>query len=478
MGKSFNLGKIEKIEDLRTIWKNEATDFTPWLSENLSLLNDALNMNLVLVETESAVGGYSLDILAEDQDSGDTVIIENQLEQTNHDHLGKLITYASGKKAKKIIWIVKNARDEHRAAIEWLNESTSDELQFFLLEIQLWSIDNSMAAPKFEIIEQPNNWTNAMKTSNSTPGGAAVQFKYNYWNSFNEYAFSKNNPFTHRFKQRKASSDHWYTLSTNSSARSLFLLVNTKTDTVTIDLTLNNGSDKSDFDALFEKRSLIEDSLGKELVWKRLSDKKVSRILLEKKVSLKDERSFPDIFNWYMEWAIKVCDVFEPLWEQLENDVKKYENRRIEEAIPGHIYENLTKYIDELKDDKIGETICDNTGRDGTLEHPYQMPFTSYSPTVMQFQQEVYDFEENHPEYGLNDYHSILAKYHIQWETESMSTYDVSKMDGQGVMALILAAIRAERFCDGALKEFFEIGAIDKWLLRLKEIDEDRVYKV
>ena len=97
------LGKIKREDDLRKIWKNEATDFTPWLAENLELLSETLDIDLSLVETESQVGGYSLDILTENSDTGETVVIENQLEQTDHDHLGKVITYAAGKKASKIV---------------------------------------------------------------------------------------------------------------------------------------------------------------------------------------------------------------------------------------------------------------------------------------------------------------------------------------------------------------------------------------
>ena len=135
------------------------------------------------------------------------------------------------------------------------------------------------------------------------------------------------------------------------------------------------------------------------------------------------------------------------------------------------MFEELVGLIDKIKDDSIGEWIVDKEN-DGTLEHPIQMPFVVYSRVVRQFERAVYNFEEEHPEFELNRYGSILEKYDIKWETQSMSTVDVSEMDGQGVMALIMAAVRAERFCDGALKEFFENGSIEKWLLRLKEIDE------
>lgn len=308
------LSTIKRIDDLRSVWKNESSDFTPWLADNLTLLGETLGINLELIETESPVGNYSLDILAEDTDSGDTVVIENQLEQTNHDHLGKLITYTAGKKAKKIIWIVKNARDEHQAAIEWLNENTADGVEFFLLEIQLWSIDDSLPAPKFEIIEQPNNWSKVVSTSKNTPGGAAVQFKYKFWSAFNDYVFKNTNEFTKQFHQRKASSDHWYTLSIGSSQRSMSLLVNTKTNVITIEFTLESGDNKNkdQFDKLYLHKTEIENNLGKSMDWKRLDDKKVSRILLEHVCELKDETKWHIFFDWYMEYAVKVFNAFKP----------------------------------------------------------------------------------------------------------------------------------------------------------------------
>ena len=128
---AVQLGKITREHDLRTVWSNEAQAFTPWLAEHLDVLGDALGITIELEERESSVGAFSLDILARDQDSAEAVAIENQIEQSDHEHLGKLITYASGKDAKYIVWIVKDAREEHRAAIEWLNKISDDTIGFF-----------------------------------------------------------------------------------------------------------------------------------------------------------------------------------------------------------------------------------------------------------------------------------------------------------------------------------------------------------
>lgn len=126
--KVINLSRLEEIKDLRTVWPHEALDFTPWLSQddNISLLADAVEMDITVDETESSVGDFNVDIFASETGTDRKIIIENQLEDTNHDHLGKLITYASGKSADVVIWVVKHAREEHKAAIEWLNNHTDD----------------------------------------------------------------------------------------------------------------------------------------------------------------------------------------------------------------------------------------------------------------------------------------------------------------------------------------------------------------
>jgi hypothetical protein len=166
----INLGQLKEIKDLRKVWPHEALDFTPWLAEeeNLMLLSDAVGLEITVEETESSVGDFNVDIYATETGTDRKIIIENQLEDTNHEHLGKLITYASGKAADIVIWVVKHAREEHRAAMEWLNNYTDENIAFFLLEIKLYQIGNSDIAVKFEVIEKPNDWVKEIKRQSSS----------------------------------------------------------------------------------------------------------------------------------------------------------------------------------------------------------------------------------------------------------------------------------------------------------------------
>src|SRR5258708_4475707 len=162
------LGKLEK-GDLRKGWLHEAIAFTNGsaLVENLKLLSDEIGIDIKLLQTEAQVGKFIADMLAEEENTGRKVIIENQLEPTNHDHLGKIITYASGYDAEIIIWIVESTREEHVRAIDWLNEHTDEDIDFFLIKMEIWRIGDSPYAPKFQVISQPNDWAKAVKESAS-----------------------------------------------------------------------------------------------------------------------------------------------------------------------------------------------------------------------------------------------------------------------------------------------------------------------
>lgn len=303
----IHLGLLKEIKDLRDIWPHEALDFTPWLAEenNLLLLADAVGLEITLDETESSVGDFNVDIYATETGTERKIIIENQLEDTNHDHLGKLITYASGKGADIVIWIVKRAREEHRAAVEWLNNHTDENISFFLLEIKLYQIGNSDPAVKFEVIEKPNNWAKEVKKQSSSD--PARQFRLEYWTAFNDYAFTKP-AFSQNFKRRKPSTDHWMSLSLGSSAYHLDILTLKKRNAVSVELYISD--DKTIFRKLAQHKEQIEADIGFELDWRELPDKKASRIILENPVNLENPDEWSSHFDWIMDTCIRFKKAF------------------------------------------------------------------------------------------------------------------------------------------------------------------------
>lgn len=303
----ISLGQLKEIKDLREVWPHEALDFTPWLAEekNLALLADAVGLEITVDETESKVGDFNVDIYATETGTERRIIIENQLEDTNHDHLGKLITYASGKGADIVIWIVKRAREEHRAAIEWLNNHTDENISFFLIEIKLYKIGNSDPAVKFEIIEKPNDWTKEVKKQSTN--APAQQFRLEYWTAFNNYAFA-NKAFAKEFKQRKPSTNHWMSFSIGSSACGMSILRLQQQSQVGVELYIND--DKELFRSLYERKAEIEADVGAELDWRELPEKKASRILIKRDANLTDEQEWPQQFDWVMDKLVKMKKAF------------------------------------------------------------------------------------------------------------------------------------------------------------------------
>lgn len=184
---SKELSRLESVE-LREIWKNEASDFTPWLAEegNLEILADTLGFELEPVGQEVNVGPFRADILCKNTVDKTWVVIENQLEKTDHWHLGQILTYSAGLDAHTIVWIAREFQDEHRAALDRLNEITQEEFQFFGIEIKLWRIGDSSSAPQFHIVSSPNNWSRNMKR-NVTDGSSKTSQQFTYWIQFGEY---------------------------------------------------------------------------------------------------------------------------------------------------------------------------------------------------------------------------------------------------------------------------------------------------
>lgn len=303
----MKLGKLQEV-DIRTVWPHEQYDFSKWLSdeENIKELGDTLNLSLIDVETEKFVGNYRCDILCKDEITGKMVLIENQLEPTNHDHLGKIITYASGLDAAVVVWIVSSARDEHASAIEWLNKHTDDEISFFLLEVHAYKIGDSDPAPQFNIIEQPNDFVKTVKAvAKNAELNESQKSRLEFWTQFNEVVDANGKPFN----KRKATTDHWYNVAIGSSEASISIDLVNKEHKIRVSLWINDNKDL--FDALYQRKDDIEEALGIKLDWNRLDNKKASTICTYiKGLDFKKQENYPYLMEQIIDLVLKMRKVF------------------------------------------------------------------------------------------------------------------------------------------------------------------------
>lgn len=303
----MEFGFLQEV-DVRSLWKHEQYDFSNWLAQekNIELLNDILGLTLVDIEKEAYVGAYRCDLVARDDTSGIKVIIENQLESSNHDHLGKIITYASGLGANVIVWIVTQAREEHRSAIEWLNNNTNSDINFFLLELHAYKIGNSLPAPKFETVEKPNGFIKYSKGNNNGNEISSTQSeRLAFWTMFNDVIAANGKPFN----IRKATTDHWYNVAIGTSDASISINLVNKESSVVVELYINDN--KELFDKLYSNRTEIEEKLGIALDWRRLNSKKASRILSAiSGLNFNDHSNYQELMVTIIERVMSMKKVF------------------------------------------------------------------------------------------------------------------------------------------------------------------------
>ena len=309
---SSSLGHLEKV-DLRQIWSSEAADFTPWLAhpKNLEILASALGLELEIEAQEKEVGSFRADILCKDLDSESWVLIENQLERTDHTHLGQLLTYAAGLQAVTIIWIAARFSEEHRASLDWLNEITDERFRFFGLEVELWKIGSSLAAPKFNIVSKPNDWTRSISKAarriSDEPVTETKALQLKYWTKLRDYLTQVSS----KLRSQKPHPQHWTTFSIGRSGFSLCATVNTQLNRIGAELTINHQDAKKFFQLLYQQQEQIEIEIGMSLEWSELPERKSSRIITFSEITdLTDEKDWARQHKWFREVLEKFDRVF------------------------------------------------------------------------------------------------------------------------------------------------------------------------
>ena len=319
-----NLAKIERV-DLREAWPNEAQDFTPWLAQNIDELGEALGMDLELTQTEAAVGGYSLDVLATDLNQKRQVIIENQLTATDHDHLGKLLTYAAGYDANVVVWLTLEFRDEHRQALDWLNRRTGEDTEFFGVAVELWRIGGSAPAPHFNLVATPNDWRKetAARVRLSTPPVTSKRSEQ-YRQFFQSLIDTLRNE--HKFTNaRIAQPQNWYSFSAGYGQRITYGANFTGQKQARVEVYIDDGDSDTNIrllEGLEVYREEIESALGETLDWQRLENRRACRIALDRSGSIYDDvATLADIQDWMVEYLLKFKQVFDPRLQTILSDV-------------------------------------------------------------------------------------------------------------------------------------------------------------
>lgn len=293
------LGRLEKV-DLRIVWTHEANHFTPWLAQenNLALLGDTIGLDLELSSREQSVGPYRADIVCKDTITDSWVLIENQLERTDHTHLGQLLTYAAGLDAVTIVWIAPRITDEHRAALDWLNEVTDERINFFGLEIELWRIGDSPVAPKFNIVSQPNDWVRTLSASRQSTAGELTptkQMQLEYWTAFKEFLEERNS----FLKSQKPFPQHWSNFAIGRSGFYLAAQMNTLVSVLNVSLIIDGRDAKAQFRTLQAHNAEIEAEIGQSLTWRELPGKKSSDISLYlRDVEPNNRTQWPEQHAW------------------------------------------------------------------------------------------------------------------------------------------------------------------------------------
>jgi hypothetical protein len=304
-------GSLES-QEVRSYWEHEADDFTPWLASEIrgdpvSKLEEALELDLAVLEEEKSVGRYNVDIFAEVVDDNRKVIIENQLESSDHDHLGKSIAYASGVDADIIVWIAPRFYDEHRDAMQWLNENSREGVDLFAIRLEVWRIGNSEPAVRLNPIAEPSEWKEKAKRSEHELSDTET-LREEYWTAFRDRIEEENSVLS----ARKPFPDYYYNNPIGKAGVELQFTIKATENEIGVALVIRDDADLYRY--LADDRDVIDSQLEQGVMWEEPEETRAgnarSNITVSKNVDVWDEARWEEYTEWMLQTGEQFHDVF------------------------------------------------------------------------------------------------------------------------------------------------------------------------
>lgn len=314
----IELGEIEVLNP-RDIWKHEERDFTPWIAENIAKISEVIGLPIIIEQTEQKVGNYELDIYGKVEGKDSAVIIENQLNPTDHVHLGQLLTYAGGLEASIVIWIATEVRDEHRSALDWLNRISSEKASFFLLRPEVIKIGDSKPAVKFHLEVGPSDFERRVRDIFETGDSPRYEFRLKFWEDLFHFLEKENHKWA---KNRRTTKDSFITSGVGRAGVNVNVSM-AQGSRIRVEIYFPNDSDKSHFNQLIKFKDKIEQILqGQEVSWERLEEAKASRVAVYRSYD-KDECSIDsshriEIFKWISARLFDLRDIADKVFVKHE----------------------------------------------------------------------------------------------------------------------------------------------------------------
>jgi hypothetical protein len=304
------LGRLVTVHP-RDVWPHEAQAFTPWLLANVDVLADLLGMELELEVAEHPVGGFSLDLLGRDLSDDSVVIVENQLEQSDHGHLGQILTYAAGTDPRTIVWISTGFRPEHRAALDWLNEHTDPDVRFFGIEIQVVKIGTSEPAPNFKLAAQPNDWGKRVRAAAATTGlSERSQLYWDFWEQFLSRITAEYPDWT---RAKATTTNSWYDLPTGHGAL-VYSTAFTRTG-LRVQLYFSSSNtevNQSNYERVAQQKAAFESALGELAQWDDKPGKKAAAIFVTSPFrTVEATARWTEMLDWIVDQQMRFRNAFQ-----------------------------------------------------------------------------------------------------------------------------------------------------------------------